>query len=143
MPNNNYGLKTRDISKAGQFCLANHAQSGDISESSKRTYTERWNIFAQFAKERGIRRLEQISPNLAKEYGQHLTDRISRGEISPATGQHYMGAINRVMHLATQGQWQSVQAVADCGIDRRSRVRTVEPDGQDRGTNQGGRPRDT
>ncbi len=129
---NNFGLQTRDISKAGKFCLHNAAKNGLISDSSSRTYSERWQQFATFAKDQGVRRLEHITPDLVKSYGHQIADQVENKEISPSYGQNLIGSINRVMDLSSQGQWTSVKAVADCSIDTASRVRTTPPSGQDR-----------
>jgi len=137
MPNhkgnpNNYNLQTRDLTKAGHFCVKDQARSGYIAYSSARTYSERWDQFAFYAKSQGIKKLEHITPDVVKGYAQELASKIEKNQIQASTAQHYIGVINRVMHQATTGDWRSVRAVTDCGLPSRSRVRTQPPDGMDK-----------
>lgn len=129
---NNYGLKTRDLAKAGKFALNAAARDGNTSYSTAATVSDRWQIFATHAKEEGLKRLEQITPQALAAWGQTLAERVSEGDLSPAYAQNLVSAVNSVMNHATQGQWQSVSPTKDCGIEKRCAVRSAAPQGIER-----------
>jgi hypothetical protein len=52
--------------------------------------------------------------------------------LSPAYAQNLVSAVNSVMNLATQGQWQSVSPTRDCDVAQRNAVRELAPTGYDR-----------
>lgn len=130
---NNYGLKTRDIAKAGAFAMNNAAHEGNTSYGTAATVGDRWQIFAAYAKAEGLKRLEQITPQAVTAWGQTLAERVKEAELSPAYAQNLVSAVNSVMKHATQGQWQRVSPTKDCGIDKRCAVRSVAPQGIERG----------
>lgn len=128
MSTNNFGLKTRSMSKAGNFALNNAAHIGNLSFASAATISHRWNIFCKWLKE-GCRakKLEEVSFDLVREYGQELAWDVAEEEIARSTAQNYLSAVNSVMFLATKGHWLSVSPTADCGIPHRSAIRTTVP----------------
>jgi len=135
MGKNNYGLKSRDAAKAGRFALNNAARDGSMSYSTAATVAERWEQFVAWAREEaGVKWMEDYTRDMAIAYGQELAERVENGEMSPATAQNYVSAVNTVMSLATQGQWQSVSPVKECGIAERSSIREETPGALDRAT---------
>lgn len=122
---NNFGLRTRSISKAGTFALNRAAQDGHISYASAATLSARWQPVAAALKEGGVKKLEQITHELVKEYGEVLAQKVLSGEISASHAQNTISAVNTVLTLASKGRWTSVKPVADCGIQQRSTVRDV------------------
>lgn len=133
MRGNNYGLKTRDMAKAGRFAMNREAASGAASFSTAATVGDRFDRFAEFAKAEGLRRLEQVSRDQVTAYGQSLADQVAEGTLSPAYAQNLVSAVNTVMHAATRGQWQSVSPTRECGITHRSSVRETPAVAIDRG----------
>lgn len=131
---NNYGLKTRDLAKAGAFAANRAAREGATSYASAAALGDRWQAFAAYAKGEGIRRMEHVTAQLAAAYGQGIAARVEAGELSASYGQNLVSAVNSVMRLASQGQWQSVSPTTDCGIEKRSNVRQEAPQGIERGT---------
>lgn len=132
MGKNNYGLQTRDMAKAGVFAANNAARDGSLSYSSAATIGDRWQAFAEWAREEGVRWLEDVDRGLVTEYGQELAEKVEAGEMAASTAQNYLSAVNTVMSLATHGQWESVSPTKDCGIDQRSSIRESAPGALDR-----------
>lgn len=124
---NNYGLKTRDISKAGTFALNRGVSETAIGFQSAKTISTRWQQFAAYAKAQGFKKLEHIGPDLAHQYGRDLAERVDAGELAPSTAQNLMSAVNTTMNLASRGDWAPVYAVRDCDISQRSHVRETLP----------------
>lgn len=114
MRGNNYGLKTRDISKAARFAMNREVANKSASFSTAATVSDRFNKFAKYAKEEGVRRLEEITRDQVIAYGQTLAEQVKDGEFSPAYAQNLVSAVNSVMNAATRGQWKSVRPTKDC-----------------------------
>lgn len=113
------------MSKAGQMALNTAAQSGAVSFSSAATNGERWGQFAAFARQEiGVRYMEGVTSDTVIAYGEKLQERVEVGEMSAATAQNYVSAVNSVMKIATEGEWKSVSPTKDCGIDQRSGIAT-------------------
>lgn len=113
------------MARAGQMALDSAAESGAVSYSTAATNGERWGEFVDFARaELDAKYMEQITPEGVIAYGEALQARVEAGELSPATAQNYVSAVNSVMNLATQGKWESVSPTKDCGIDQRSGIAT-------------------
>lgn len=123
----NYGLGSRDMSIAGNFALKNEARKGIISFSTAGTNSERWAIFVKWAKQNNIRKMENITTDLVKEYGRHLAEKVHLTELSEATAQNYVSAVNSVMSIATQSSWKSVSPMRDCSIGKRCAIRLHPP----------------
>ncbi|BBQ13105.1 tyrosine-type recombinase/integrase [Stenotrophomonas maltophilia] len=128
----NFGLGSRDMGTAGQYALNNSARDGAVSFSTAATNGDRWQSFANWAKEEGVKKMENVTAELVKEYGKELAEKVNSGEMAAATAQNYVSAINSVMAIATQGDWKSVSPTKDCGIDQRSHVREDAPGALDR-----------
>ena len=130
----NFGLGQRDMAKAGQTALQNSAREGAVSFSTASTNGERWNSFANWAKDQDVKKMENVTQELVKQYGQELAAQVKNGELAAATAQNYVSAVNSVMALATHGGWQSVSPTKDCGIGERSAVRQDAPGALARGS---------
>lgn len=129
----NFGLGSRDMSRAGQNALNAAVQRGEAGFSTAATNGGRWAQFATWVKaEQGVNRMEHITAAHVQAYGQELAERVGRGELAASTAQNAVSAINAVMGLATRGQWQSVSPTKACAIPERSAVREHEPGGLDR-----------
>lgn len=121
----NFNQGSRDMGRAGQMCLNSAAGVGAVSFSTAATQGERWGQFSEFAKsEMGVKYMEKIDKAVVIAYGEKLQERVEAGEMSAATAQNYVSAVNSVMSLATQGQWESVSPTRDCGIAQRSGIAT-------------------
>lgn len=130
---NNYGLKTRDLAKAGRFAMNQAARDGSISYATAAAVGERWQAFAEFAKTEGVKRLEGVTEQLVTSYAQAIAATVEAGNRSPAYGQNLVSAVNSVMALVTQGEWQSVSPTKAGGIAARDNVRIEAPQGLNRG----------
>ena len=76
--------------------------------------------------------MENVTPELVKEYGQELAEKVNNGDMSASTAQNYVSAVNSVMNIATGNKWESVSPTKDCGIAQRSAVREGAPGALDR-----------
>lgn len=130
---NNFGLQTRDMSKAGSFAMSREVANGSASFSTAATVGERFNQFSEYAKNEGLRRLEEVSRELVTSYGQGLADQVAQGALSAAYAQNLVSAVNTVLQAATRGQWKSVSPTKECGIAQRSQVREAPATSIDRG----------
>lgn len=128
----NFGLGSRDMGTAGQYALNNSARDGAVSFSTAATNGDRWESFAAWAKEEGVKKMENVTQELVKEYGQELAEKVKNGEMSASTAQNYVSAVNSVMNIATNNDWKSVSPTKDCGIEQRSHVRQDAPGALDR-----------
>lgn len=129
---NNFGLKTRDLGKAGSFALNAAAHAGDVSYSTAATVADRWQKFAQHAKAGGIKRLEGVTADAVVTYAKGLAEKVEGGDMSPAYAQNLVSAVNKVMSLASRGRWGSVSPTKTGGIAARTQVRRELPQGLDR-----------
>ena len=121
----NFNQGSRDMGRAGQMCLNSAAGVGAVSFSTAATQGERWGQFSTFARdELGVKYMEKVTPEAVVAYGEKLQERVEAGEMSAATAQNYISAVNSVMTLATDGKWESVSPTRDCGIDQRSGIAT-------------------
>lgn len=119
----NYNLGSRDMGRAGQMALNSAAQSGAVSFGTAATNGERWGEFAEFARqEMGVKYMEGVTSATVIAYGEKLQERVEAGEMSAATAQNYVSAVNSVMKLATEGAWRSISPTKSCGIDQRSAI---------------------
>ena len=121
----NFGWGSRDMADAGRIAL----QSTSASFSTIGTHIERFQQFKNFAKENGIGRMERITPELVKEFGQIQADKVDAGQLEPSYAQNLVSSINSVMKAATRGEWKSVSPTKDCKISQRDNVRkTATPE---------------
>lgn len=130
---NNFGLRTRDMSKAGGFAMNREAANGAASFSTAATVADRFSQFAEYAKDEGLRRLEEVSRDQVMAYGQNLAYQVTQGSLSAAYAQNLVSAVNTVMNAATRGQWKSVSPTKECLIAQRSNVRETPATSIDRG----------
>ena len=128
----NFGLGSRDMGTAGQYALNNSARDGAVSFSTAATNGERWNSFTAWAKENDVKKMENVTQELVREYGRDLAEKVTAGEMAAATAQNYVSAVNSVMTIATKGEWQSVSPTKHCGIKQRCAVRQDAPGALDR-----------
>ena len=128
----NFGFGSRDMGKAGEFAMNEAARSGECSYSTAATVSERFGQFTEYAKVNGAKYMEYVTPELVREYGQVLAERVERGEIAASTAQNYVSAVNTVMSNATKGTWASVSPTKDCCIEQRCAIRAEAPEGIDR-----------
>jgi len=133
MGKNNFSLGSRDAAKAGTFALNSAARDGTMSYSTAATVADRWSQFVEWARdEEGAKWMEDYSREMVVEYGRELAEKVEAGEMAVSTAQNYLSAVNTVMGLATQGQWEGVSPTKDCGIAERSSIREEAPGALDR-----------
>ena len=128
----NFGLGQRDMGKAGQVALQNSARDGAVSFSTDSTNGDRWKSFTEWAKENDVKKMENVTQELVREYGRDLAEKVIAGDLAAATAQNYLSAVNSVMTIATKGEWQSVSPTKHCGIKQRCAVRQDAPGALDR-----------
>ncbi|RME80531.1 MAG: hypothetical protein D6771_09405, partial [Zetaproteobacteria bacterium] len=122
----NYGWKSRDPLKAAKFALQDAVQRGTLSIKSAVDHHQRFARAHAWIKENcRVKRLDHITREHVRAYGQHLAREVRAGRLSPATAQNLVSSVNTTLRIASRGQWQSVNPVRDCGIPSRSQVRNT------------------
>lgn len=119
----NFGLGSRDMAYAGRNAL----REGMQSHSSIATMADRWSQFASWAREEaGIRDMRHIESATLRGYATHLIERLERGEISPATAQNALSAVNRVLEIARGDRAVRLDPVREAGLPIRSGIATTD-----------------
>jgi site-specific recombinase XerC len=94
-----------------------------ISFATCRANCQRWTKFSRWAMSEGIKRMEDITPSLIERYARFL----ELDGLSTSTVQNAVACVNSTLKIASGGLWDSVRAVQDLGVERRSYVRTAPP----------------
>lgn len=128
----NFGIGQRDMGKAGDLALTKARQKKSISFSTAATQSARWNSFCTWAREIGVKKMENVTREIVIIYGKKLAYEVDSDKMSPATAQNYVSAVNAVMSIATVGRWKSISPTHDCHIENRTSVRTEAPGAIDR-----------
>lgn len=128
----NFGIGQRDMGKAGTLALTKARQKKSISFSTAATQSARWNSFCAWAREIGVKKMENVTREIVISYGKKLAGDVDSEKMSPATAQNYVCAVNAVMSIATVGHWKSISPTHDCHIKNRTSVRTDAPGAIDR-----------
>ena len=124
----NFGIGQRDMGKAGDLALTKARQKKSISFSTAATQSARWNSFCTWAREIGVKKMENVTGDIVISYGKKLSAEVDSGKMSPSTAQNYVSAVNSVMSIATIGHWKSISPTNDCHIKNRTSVRTDAPE---------------
>jgi hypothetical protein len=120
----NFGAQTRDMSRAGRF----FAQQRSESYSTRATLSQRFDQFVEYARECGISRLEQVSKETLYAYADHLKS----SDLSAATQQNYLSAVNVIMAQA-RGDDSVRLTGTEAGLEQRSGVAQEYKGGVERG----------
>ena len=119
----NFGLGSRDMGYAGRSAL----REGMQSHSSIATMADRWGQFASWAREEaGIRDMRHIETATLRGYAAHLIARLEQGEISPATAQNALSAVNRVMEIARGDRAVRLDPVREAGLPTRTGIASTD-----------------
>lgn len=132
MATKNYGLGYREMGRAGCIALERAGSAKQLSHESVKKYSLAWVQFTSWAKEHNVKQMERISPDLVKQYGQELAQKVDDSEIKSSTAQDRVTAVNRVLHLAGRSDWKSISSTKECGIAKCSHIRERAPDALDR-----------
>ena len=132
MGRSNFGLRSKDMARAGRYALRQSALAGDASYGTAHKLGERWTQFAEWAKENRLKWMEDIEREDVIRYGQELAAQVRDGEMSASYAQNLVSAVNSVMDLATRGGWDSVSPTKEAGIAKRTHVRSDPPPAMDR-----------
>ena len=119
----NYGWGSRNMSKAAKFALSAARRRESIGFTAEHDYNHRFELFLRFLKEKGVKRMEDITPGLVIEYGKGLALRVDTEGLSPSRAQTLVSAINSTLDAVTRGKWHSVSPTEDCSIPERCAVR--------------------
>lgn len=115
----NYSLGSRNMTIAAKNALSRAGKSF----SSVATISQRFSHFAAFAKaEYGAKIMEQVTRDTVVAYAKTLVEKVNSGELSAATAQNYLSAVNVVMSLARGDYALRVTAVGDAGLASRSGI---------------------
>lgn len=122
----NYGIGSRDMSRAGCILLDRMSHEGKCSFATAPAYKSGWKSFSEEAKDSGIKRMEHITRAFVVDYGKSLADDVRNGVLKASTAQGYLTAVNRVM-TAVRPNWKSVSSIKECKIPQRHFVRDTSP----------------
>jgi aspartate aminotransferase-like enzyme len=111
----NFGSGTRDMKSAGEV----FAERSTESFSSAATLSSRFSQFVDFAKENGIKKLENVTKETVEKYAKNLKE----SGLAAATQQNYLSAVNVVMQEARGDQEVRVTG-REAGLEQRSGVAT-------------------
>lgn len=126
MASRNFGIGSRDLRRAGEMALRKAQQDKAIAFATEQRYNVAWTQFSAWAKAQGIKHMERITREQVIAYGKELAAKVEAQQMSRATAQGEVSAVNRVLQLAG-GKWQSVSPTKDCGIPDRVRIREDAP----------------
>lgn len=119
----NFGLGSRNITIAAKNALSRAGKSF----SSVATISQRFSHFSSFAKETAnIKIMEQIKRDDVLAYAKNLAEKVEAGQLSAATAQNYLSAVNVVLSLARGDYSLRVTAVGDAGLASRSGIAKVD-----------------
>lgn len=118
----NFGLGSRDMGYAGLNAL----REGMRSHGSIATMAARWDLFAHWARAAGIRDMRKIERGTLRAYASHLKERLTRREITPATAQNALSAVNRVIEIARGDRAVRLDPVREAGLPTRSGIATTD-----------------
>lgn len=115
----NYNLGSRNIVVAAKNALTRAGKSfGSVA-----TISQRFSHFASFAKEtEGAKIMEHVTRETVVAYAKTLVEKVNSGELSAATAQNYLSAVNVVLSLARGDYALRVTAVGDAGLASRSGI---------------------
>lgn len=117
MMSRNFGIGSRNMSDAGRMILEREFHGGFQSVAD---IGRRWNLFCQYAAERGVKKMELVTREMVVEYGQELQRELDAGQRSSSSApKNNVSAVNTVMRLATKSKWKPVKPGKDCGIQPR------------------------
>jgi hypothetical protein len=111
----NFGAKTRDMGRAGSF----FAKQVSESYSTQATLSQRFDQFVEYARECGISRLEQVTRETVLAYA----DSLKSSDLSAATQQNYLSAVNVIMQTA-RGDNDVRVTGREAGLSSRTNVAT-------------------
>lgn len=118
----NYGLGSRNMILAAKNALSRAGKSF----SSVATISQRFSHFASFAKETaGIKIMEQISRENVLSYAKALAEKVEAGQLSAATAQNYLSAVNVILSLARGDYALRVKPVSEAGFPSRSGIAKI------------------
>ena len=115
----NYNLGSRNIIIAAKNALTRAGKSfGSVA-----TISQRFSHFADFAKtEYGAKIMEQVNRDTVVAYAKTLVEKVNVGQLSAATAQNYLSAVNVVLSLARGDYALRVTAVRDAGLASRTGI---------------------
>ena len=77
----NYGIGSRDMADAARMVLRRERGAGGLSFESVAALSDRFALFARFAKASGIGRMERITRDLVIDYGLGLAAQVRAREM--------------------------------------------------------------
>jgi hypothetical protein len=118
----NYALGSREMTLAAKNALTRAGKSF----SSVATISQRFSHFAAYAKQEfGAKIMEQLTRNIVIAYAKTLVEKVNSGELSPATAQNYLSAVNVILSLARGDSALRVKPVSEAGFPSRSGIAKI------------------
>lgn len=123
----------RQLSYAGPQALRDLFGGGHYG--TVKAHSERWQAFVRWCRSEdgpGFNDARQINRQTLMDYAGHLRQQVDQGELAIATAQNRLSSVNRTMAALRGDQYLKVPSPSKALGMRRTSIRTVPPQGQDR-----------
>ena len=123
----------RQLSYAGPQALRDMIGGGHYG--TVKAHSDRWQAFVRWCRSEdgpGFNDARQIDRQTLLDYAGHLRQQVEQGAICIATAQNRLSSVNRTMAALRGDQYVKVPSPSKTLGMRRTTVRTVAPQGQDR-----------
>ena len=123
----------RQLSYAGPQALKDLFGGGHYG--TVKAHRDRWQAFVRWCRSEdgpGCNDARQIDRQTLLDYAGHLRQQVEQGELAIATAQNRLSSVNRTMAALRGDQYVKVQSPSKALGMRRTSVRSVAPQGQDR-----------
>ena len=120
--NRNYGYG-KQLVWAGKNALADRYGEGHYS--TRASHEQRWQVFAQYMKQIGIKDTRKIDQEIIQGYANHLKTQVKNEEMKVAYAQNLLSTVNVVLQTMRKDGVLKISLAASVG--NRSNVRTTVP----------------
>ncbi len=123
----------RQLSYAGPQALRDLFGGGHYG--TVKAHSDRWLAFVRWCRSEDGPRFNdarQIDRQTLLDYAEHLRQQVEQGELAIATAQNRLCSVNRTMAALRGDQYVKVPSPSKALGMRRTSIRTVPPQGQDR-----------
>ncbi|MGZ8238100.1 MAG: hypothetical protein ACXWTY_09545, partial [Methylobacter sp.] len=99
-----------------------------VDNTNKDSLVRKWRNFCQWAVKQDHTEMKCVTREVVILYGQHLKSQFMAGEyVSTSVPKSRLYAVNRVMKYLTNGTWEPVRPLRDCGLDHQSTIPDKKP----------------
>lgn len=114
----------KQMAHAGKQALRDYYGQGH--HGTVATHTDRWEKFADWAREQGVRDLAKVDNlELATAYAEHVRDQVEAGDIAVSTAQNRISTVNTTFAALRGDRYVQLSPRSHAGP--RNNIRTVAP----------------